>query len=88
MDAPRDSRKASRADRCEFLSQCPFFNDRMARMPRSVEIVKDRFCRDRFEECARWKVHKTLGPAKVPPSLFPGEAKEAADLIARHRAKK
>ena len=50
-------------------------------MPRSVEIVKEKYCRDRYEECARWRVHKALGGTKVPPNLFPSEAKEADDII-------
>jgi hypothetical protein len=66
---------------CEILQTCIFFNDRMEAMPSTSGWLKGRYCRDRFEECARYRVYKTLGRPLVPVDLFPTQLQRALDLI-------
>jgi hypothetical protein len=75
------SRENKKMAKCELLERCPFFNEKMARMPRSAEIMKNMFCKGKYGECARYLVYKKYGSENVPKDLFPGEYKRARDLI-------
>lgn len=65
---------------CELLSSCIFLNDKMADMPTTAEIMKNRLCRGNKLECARYMVSQQLGRAKVPLDLYPNDI-EGAKLI-------
>jgi hypothetical protein len=67
---------------CELLPTCLFFNDKMATMPSTATLVKDRYCRGDNSQCARYVVYKRLGRPKVPTDLFPNEAQRANKIIA------
>lgn len=66
---------------CEFLSGCPFFNNRMRRMPSTAELIKSRYCRGNFETCARYRVRQAIGPEAVTDDLFPDNWDMATELI-------
>ena len=66
---------------CEILQTCIFFNDRMEAMPSTSEYLKIHYCRDRFAECARYRVYKALGRPQVPIDLFPTQLPRALALI-------
>jgi hypothetical protein len=66
---------------CECLPRCPFFNDRMANLPSLSAMMKRNFCQGEFAGCARFKVMKALGAAKVPSDLYPNMAERAAALV-------
>ena len=65
---------------CEKLAKCPFFNDRMADMPATANIYKQKYCQDDFSRCARFFVSKKLGPDRVPADLFPNQMDKALEL--------
>jgi hypothetical protein len=67
---------------CECLAKCPFFNDKMANMPSMAEMMKNRYCRDDFTSCARYRVFKALGREAVPSDLFPNQPENAEQLLA------
>ncbi len=67
---------------CELLPTCIFFNDKMAGMPVTAEMSKERYCRSDNTRCARYMVYQALGRANVPPDLFPNEAQQARRIIA------
>lgn len=67
---------------CELLEKCIFFNDKMANMPSTSEVIKIRYCREDNSECARYMVCKTLGREKVPGDLFPNDLAKARQIIA------
>ena len=69
--------------KCEFLEGCIFFNDKMANMPATAELYKQRYCRDAPEECARLIVRKALGKDAVPADLFPNARVRAEDLVGK-----
>jgi len=66
---------------CEILETCIFFNDRMEAMPATSGWLKAHYCRDRFEECARYQVYKALGRPLVPSDLFPTQTSRAQALL-------
>ena len=67
---------------CELLSSCPFFQDKMANMPATAEMLKGRYCRKDNSRCARFMVFKALGREKVPADLFPNQVEKAQEIIA------
>lgn len=66
---------------CGLMGSCPFFNDKLAKMPSTAERLKKQYCHQDWSECARWMVRSALGPARVPSDLFPHDRKRAVTLI-------
>ena len=67
---------------CELLEKCIFFNDKMANMPATADMFKNKYCKSDNSECARYMVFKALGREKVPPNLFPNMKDKAQVIIA------
>lgn len=53
---------------CEFINGCPFFNDKM---PGTTALLKQQFCRNNVDGCARYMVRMAIGKEKVPSDLLP-----------------
>jgi hypothetical protein len=70
------------AAECQYLSACPFFNEKLPNMPSMTAYLKSAYCRREYEECARYMVRQALGKDKVPIDLFPDETNLAVRLIA------
>lgn len=70
---------------CENLPGCPFFNDAIPNMPITAQHLKDIYCTDKPERCARYIVCKALGKAQVPLYLFPEELAKAETIIKLRR---
>lgn len=66
---------------CECLPTCPFFNEYMADMPASTNLMKSVYCRGDNSRCARYMVLRALGKDNVPMTLFPNDAEEAEKFI-------
>jgi hypothetical protein len=66
---------------CECLVRCPFFNDKMAKMPGIAGMMKARYCKGDNSRCARYMVVKGLGREKVPADLYPNETERAEALV-------
>jgi hypothetical protein len=66
---------------CEKLANCIFFNDQMESMPAVAGLLKTRYCRGSFEECARYRVASKLGAEGVPKDLYPTDATRADALL-------
>ncbi len=45
---------------CDYLQNCPFFNDKMANMPATADLFKNNYCKDNFSNCARYIVREAL----------------------------
>ncbi len=67
---------------CECLEKCPFFNDKTKDTPATANMMKSRYCKGHFDQCARYMVFKALGREKVPLNLFPNMTDKARALIA------
>jgi GAF domain-containing protein len=65
---------------CEKTPNCPFFNEKMANFPESARAMKSVYCLGDKSKCARYRVATTMGPAAVPPALYPNDT-ELADAI-------
>ena len=66
---------------CQCLPKCPFFNDRMQKMPALSDIMKKKYCLGDNTSCARYIVFKAKGSENVPADLFPSQAERAQTLI-------
>lgn len=66
---------------CELLQQCLFFNDKMADMPSTSNMIKLMYCTDQFSGCARYQVRRQLGGGAVPGDLFPNQGERARAII-------
>ncbi|MGA1821378.1 MAG: hypothetical protein ACMUIG_02490 [Thermoplasmatota archaeon] len=66
---------------CDYLSTCPFFNDRMDYIPEKAEQMKNGYCRRAGEGCARYMVLNAIGRENVPSDLYPMQLIRAEKLI-------
>ena len=66
---------------CELTPKCLFFNDKMANMPSTANMLKRKYCQGDFENCARYIVCKALGRENVPADLTPSQVDKAKQLI-------
>lgn len=67
---------------CELCDTCIFFNDRMPDMPGVAGYLKDKYCRNDFEACARFQIYKKFGRENVPDGLFPNEVDMVLEISA------
>ncbi len=70
---------------CENLPGCPFFHDAIPNMPITAQYLKDTYCTDQPQLCARYLVAKALGKEQVPLYLFPDELTKAERIIKLHQ---
>ena len=66
---------------CALTPGCIFFNDKMADMPAMSSMMKNIYCKDKFETCARFQVVQAVGREKVPADLFPNQLDRAVAVI-------
>jgi hypothetical protein len=52
---------------CPLLAKCPFFN--CLRLPSTGNVLKNLYCKLRFEKCARYQLKQQGG--EVPERLWP-----------------
>jgi len=67
---------------CPSIPGCPFFNDKMANKPAMAEMYKKKYCKNDFENCARWVVCQKKGKTQVPADLFPNQMERALEITA------
>jgi len=70
---------------CEKVPTCVFFNDQIEEMPAVAELLKIKYCRGVFDECARFRVATKLGGPNVPRDLAPNDTSRASELLASQR---
>lgn len=70
---------------CQFLSKCPFYNDKMDIESSIGKMYKKRYCLGDKNKCARYKVSTTLGKDLVPSSLYPNMHEKAEKLISEKK---
>ncbi len=68
---------------CEFIEKCLFFNNKLKNMPKATDSLKAMYCKWNYAKCARYKIAVTLGPSAIPDDLFPGDIKQADELLIR-----
>lgn len=68
---------------CPSVVRCPFYNDQIPDKPAIINLYKARYCQDKYETCARWKVASTLGKEAVPLDLYPNQFERANQIINR-----
>jgi hypothetical protein len=66
---------------CPNLVKCPFFNDQLINMPTISTLMKKNYCKETYNDCARYLVAKALGSTLVPQDLFPAQKERALKII-------
>jgi len=64
--------KGETAMSCEFKETCWFFADNAAGS-KAVQMLKEVYCLNNYQACARYMLMTTLGPEHLPPSLYPNQ---------------
>lgn len=72
---------------CEKLDACPFYKGRLVIETNIGETLKEKYCRNDKEACARYQVFQICGKEYVSDSLFPHMKDKAAYLIAEYKSK-
>ncbi len=65
---------------CECVPCCPFFNDKMTKMPTIAGFFKKQLCRGDFTACARYMIFRAKKP--MPDDLYPDQVERAKGLLA------
>jgi hypothetical protein len=79
-DQKKESGRSAMAD-CQYLGGCIFFNDKMANKPALADMMKSKYCKGDFSNCARLMVLEKLGRASVPQDLFPNQTERAKKIM-------
>ena len=66
---------------CEFLSDCPFFNDKLQNMPAASDIMKKMYCQWHYVKCARYRIAVAMGRSAIPADMFPGDTRRATEML-------
>jgi hypothetical protein len=67
--------------RCDLLEGCIFFNDKMHDYPFAADQMKQQYCMEGSEDCARFTVREALGKERVPVDLFPHDIERAQRIV-------
>ena len=73
-------------DGCKHIGCCGLARDDAGYSPELARIIRTKWCRAKYTECARYHVARVLGPEAVPVDFFPVEIDRAATLITEARA--
>jgi hypothetical protein len=71
---------------CEQIDECPFFNSGEVDS-RSVEMLKEVYCRQHPEQCARFMVRQAVGVENVPAGLYPNQTHLVLSIVRGSTAK-
>lgn len=72
---------------CELASTCPKFNDPKSDPAEVMAIYRARYCKSRFEECARYRVFVVMGRDAVPDDMYPNDTLRARRIINEGRTR-
>jgi hypothetical protein len=53
----------------------------MNNTPATLEIFRDRYCKEEFMLCARYQIYKARGIESVPKALFPNQSEKAEVIL-------
>ncbi len=69
---------------CAILNQCTFYNTKctgMNTIPERMAQFKKRFCLFDSNQCARFRVYKSVGAKKIPEDLYPDMYERASHIM-------
>jgi hypothetical protein len=67
---------------CERLEKCPIVNETKNGSASDFQKIKETYCYQNFEKCARYIVLTTVGGDFVPKELLPEQVEKAKEIIA------
>jgi len=66
---------------CEYWSSCALFNEFQEKRLLTLDEIKEEYCAGNYSRCARYMIHRTHGPRKVPNSLLPKDIHMANKIL-------
>jgi hypothetical protein len=72
---------------CPSLEKCPFFNDKMAGKTGIINMYKRKYCKDDYNNCARWMISSTVGKEHTTLNIYPNMVDKAKEIINAIKAK-
>lgn len=66
---------------CKYVPQCPFYHNRMEEIPGTGERIRDQYCRNQPEDCARYKLYELVDHRSVPYNLFPHQRSRVPAIL-------
>ena len=70
--------------KCISINNCPFFNNKMAKMPAMASLYKQQYCEGDSAKCARYMVLDVLGKVKIPSDLYPNQVERVKKILNIH----
>jgi hypothetical protein len=81
LDRSQMTKEESQWLNCEKTPKCQFFGDKMENMPAAAEAMKEAFCMNGKDACARYVLSSSGRP--VPPDLFPDMIERVRGIISQ-----
>jgi hypothetical protein len=72
---------------CELLVECPFFNDKLKKMPKASDIMKKMYCQWHYAKCARYRVAIVICKKAIPDDMFPGDTRRSSEMLIQYDKK-
>ncbi len=69
---------------CPYKEKCAFFKATVKNAPVLATVYINKYCRNDFRECARFKAAAVVGTGKVPLDLYPNQTARALKIIEKH----
>jgi len=63
---------------CPLTQRCRFFKEQLGQHPEAAEKVRQFYCLEHFQRCARL-VYVRMSEAPAPPTLLPNDLQWVAD---------
>jgi hypothetical protein len=57
--------------KCEYSSSCSFLNKSLDDLSPASEYLKEKYCNGQFDDCARFRLSKSVGIENVSDNLSP-----------------
>lgn len=69
---------------CDLTEVCQFFTDNMKDLPKSAELIRNKFCYGDYQSCSRFRIYQKYGE-NVPPYLNPDDTEDVKKAARRLR---
>ncbi|HPY77177.1 MAG TPA: hypothetical protein PLQ45_04980 [Anaerohalosphaeraceae bacterium] len=71
---------------CQYSNQCSFLLVHDNDMPKLTTLLRKKYCRGQFEQCARYQVFISLGSQRVPAYMLPSQTEWAEQIIKEQKS--
>ncbi|MFO7819439.1 MAG: hypothetical protein R6V17_04300 [Halanaerobacter sp.] len=69
------------SDSCPYLDVCAVHQGKLADKKGMTKMFKRRYCKDNYDNCARYRIVNTVGGSHVEEGLLPNQNDKADRII-------